>query len=420
MKLKEKIKDFWGLFNDDPGQKRTFSHVVLFFFVMLLLTLIARGTVGSRLATVRTVSPNVQELSETIHLSGTAAPIGNYPATVPAELPIDKVMKAVGNTVQEGDLLAMVDEAAFHDLLTRKQAALRQMEIQLESLVKMACSSSRELSAAQKQLQKAQDTLEKAQSALEKGDEEEKTAAQTELEAAEAALAQAQTEFDTILLYVQPSASVLALDIAAARKALGPLEQIRAAEGRITAHHSGELTAFQLAAGTVTDGTEEIVISTEHKGFALTFYASQEDYERLFHYKPALTAAQGDREETFKTYNPVMETLQSDWVTCTAKLNTTGWKDGGISLSGTLWEKTYNTCIPRSALRQDSSGYFVYVLDTVYTLMGIEQRVTRVDVFIEEMDGIYAAVQGDLSSNSQIVYASDRPLSSGDSVRVGP
>ena len=107
-------------------------------------------------------------------------------------------------------------------------------------------------------------------------------------------------------------------------------------------------------------------------------------------------------------------------VTFTAKLRETGWTDKGISITGDLWRSDYDLCVPMSALRQDSDGYFVYVMETTQTLMGTDKRIVRRDVYIENTDGPYAAVSGNISSNDQVILSSSKPLSDGDSVRVGP
>ena len=114
-----------------------------------------------------------------------------------------------------------------------------------------------------------------------------------------------------------------------------------------------------------------------------------------------------------------MTTLDQSFVTFTASLRETGWTTDPITVTGDLWKEEYDVCIPMSALRQDSDGYFVYVLSTTQTLMGIDKRVTRVDVSIEQTDGRYAAVSGSLGSE-QVILSSSKPLSDGDSVRVGP
>ena len=59
-------------------------------------------------------------------------------------------------------------------------------------------------------------------------------------------------------------------------------------------------------------------------------------------------------------------------------------------------------------------------METTQTLMGTDKRVVRRDIFIENTDGRYAAVSGDLNNSDQVILSSSKPLSDGDSVRVGP
>ena len=154
--------------------------------------------------------------------------------------------------------------------------------------------------------------------------------------------------------------------------------------------------------------------------FTVQFQASKEDANNILKYEPKLTATQEELKEELRSFDPDINTLGQDMVTFTAKLRETGWTDKGISITGDLWQSDYDLCIPMSALRQDSDGYFVYVMETTQTLMGIDKRVVRRDIYIENTDGRYAAVSGDISSNDQVILSSSKPLSDGDSVRVGP
>ena len=65
MKFKDKCKSIF--FSSD--RDRTFSHVLIFFFVMVLLTLIARGTAGAKLARVTLDSPSSGELSRSMRVT---------------------------------------------------------------------------------------------------------------------------------------------------------------------------------------------------------------------------------------------------------------------------------------------------------------------------------------------------------------
>ena len=415
MKLKEKLKNLRISFDND----RTFSHVLLFFFVMVLLTLIARGTAGAKLARVSVISPGGQELKQSVQFYGTAKPVANVFITVPGGLTIEKVLKEPMDSVAKGDAIALINQAALDELVIRQRASLRQMELSLESQLKWSDVSDRDLKAAQKACNKAQESFDK----IKDDDEvsvEDKTAAREKLNAAQETLRLAQEAYLEEMLLEQPGARTLVLDIAALQEKIDALVFFREQQYQILSESTGLLADLSLEENMVTTGNEVIGICTSGNGLTLTFQASKEDANNILKYEPDLKATQEELEEALRSFDPDINTLGQDMVTFTAKLRETGWTDKGISITGDLWRSDYDLCIPMSALRQDSDGYFVYVMETTQTLMGIDKRVVRRDIYIENTDGRYAAVSGDISSNDQVILSSSKPLSDGDSVRVGP
>lgn len=78
----------------------------------------------------------------------------------------------------------------------------------------------------------------------------------------------------------------------------------------------------------------------------------------------------------------------------------------------------YNTIIPLSALREDSNGKFVFVLEERSGALGTQQIVRRIDVTVQEINSTQAAVSGAFSSWEKLVERGDREIKNGDRVRV--
>ena len=415
MKLKDKFKNLRFPFDND----RTFSHVLLFFFVMVLLTLIARGTAGAKLARVTVISPSGAELKQSVQFYGTAKPVANVFITVPAGLPIEKVLKEPMDSVAKDEAIAMINQAALDELVIRQRASLRQMELSLESQLKWSGISTRDLEAAEKALSKAQEAYDKIRSDSDVS-VEDKTTAWDKIIAAQETLKLEQDAYYEEMLQKQPAARTMMLDIAALEEKVNALVFYQEQGYQILSESTGLIANQPFEENMVTTGSEVIGICTAGNGFTLTFQVSREDANNIFKYKPELTATQEELKELLRSFDPDINTLGQDVVTFTAKLRETGWTDKGITITGDLWKSDYDLCLPMSALRQDSHGYFVYVIETTQTLMGIDKRAVRRDIFIENTDGRYAAVSGDLNNSDQVILSSSKPLSDGDSVRVGP
>ena len=415
MKLKDKLKSMFLSSDRD----RTFTHVLLFFFVMVLLTLIARGTAGAKLARVSVISPGGQELKQSVQFFGTAKPVANVFITLPKGLTIEKILKEPMDSIAKGEAIALVNQAELDELVIRQRASLRQMELSLESQLKWSGISTRDLEAAQKAANKAQEAFDKIKNDAEVS-AEDKIAAREKLTAAQETLKLEQDAYYEEVLQKQPAARTMMLDIAALEEKIGALVFFQEQQYQILSESTGLLADLSLEENMVTTGNEVIGICTSGNGLTLTFQASKEDANNILKYEPKLTATQEELAEELRSFDPDFNTLGPDMVTFTAKLRETGWTDKGISITGDLWQSDYDLSIPMSALRQDSDGYFVYVMETTRTLMGIDKRVVRRDIYIENTDGRYAAVSGDISTNDQVILSSSKPLSDGDSVRVGP
>ena len=79
---------------------------------------------------------------------------------------------------------------------------------------------------------------------------------------------------------------------------------------------------------------------------------------------------------------------------------------------------SYDVLIPLAALREDSTGEFVYVMEQQSGSLGSSLYVRRVDVHVLDRDSSRAALQGGVSMRDTLVTRSERALSDGDRVRL--
>ena len=320
MKLKDKFKNLRFSFDND----RTLSHVFVFFFVMILLTLIARGTAGAKLARVSVISPGGQELKQSVQLYGTAKPVANIFITIPNGLTIEKVLKEPMDSVAKGEAIAVINQAALDEMVIRQRASLRQMELSLESQLKWSGISTRDIEDAEKALAKAQEAFDKIKSDSEVS-VEDKTAARDKVTAAQEALKLAQNAYNEEVLLKQPAARTMMLDIAALEDKINTLVFYQEQQYQILSESVGLLADQPLEENMITTGNEVIGICSSGNGFTLTFQASREDANNILKYEPDLKATQEELEEALRSFDPDINTLGQDMVTFTAKLRETGW-----------------------------------------------------------------------------------------------
>lgn len=422
------MKKIWE--RSDPEGK----HLLLCFLTVLALTLFARAFAGTAQAQVTVAVPQERILSGTFFASGTLTPLGTKEYPIVEGLVITDTAE-VGTDLEPGEPVALVDPDALEELLIRVEAEATQLELRIEALLvdntpsRDAVTDAEDAVSDAKALKKeCQAALESAQEALEQAAEEEKAAheaavraTEQELESAKEALAEAQKQLQREeAAYAEAKsrakrdresneaeASVLQLDLDRVKERLEDLEAVRDAGYAVTAPQSGALA--EITAGSYS-------MTNPYGGNLLTFTLDAEDAELL---NAGMKVTISREEQTAELYGCTVVTSGEMGTTFQASVLKTGWEPGKVSVSGNLWEEEHNTCVPVEALRRDSGGYFLFVLDRRADLWRIEQTVRKVYVSPERLDGAWAAVSG-LEPGKQVVVTSSKPLTEGSRVRVIP
>lgn len=436
------------------------TQLLKLFVIVLLLTLFARGTAGNAAAKVTVVFPESRTLSEEVFTFGTLSPRGTEPYIIPDGLVITEVLAQVGDSLAPGSPLAAVDPQALDELLTRQEAQLRQMEMQYEALMDDCAPSDDAVRQAQKLLSNAKELrddlksgLATALEAVTSAQEQLALAAEEDKESIEAALEQAKNDAASLRSQLddaeeavddatdtlararadysdaleqanrdqqsnEAAASVLMLDIEKASEYVSALIAVRDDDYRIVTSGTGDLASLPFVPGDLTQG-HSFMLSNPYAGLTLSFRIPKEDAQYL---TPATRVSISREKETLELTGcgADPETDDPQQVPFTALVRNETWESGPVNVQVLLWEEQYPTCVPVTALRQDSRGYYVFVLEQKANLWGVEQTVSRVDVQVVRLDAAYAAVSGSLNKGAQVILNSSKPLTEGSRVRVTP
>lgn len=98
--------------------------------------------------------------------------------------------------------------------------------------------------------------------------------------------------------------------------------------------------------------------------------------------------------------------------------------DGSLSRTGnavlnvTEESKRYRKCIPRSALHDERSGYYVMVVDEEKTILGIKPVARYEPVTLIEHNDEYAAVEGNILEDDKIIVDVNKAVKEGERVRI--
>lgn len=102
----------------------------------------------------------------------------------------------------------------------------------------------------------------------------------------------------------------------------------------------------------------------------------------------------------------------------TAYLESGNWKAGAVSITAELSSTAYDQTLPASALYQDNTGPFVYVIEERSTVLGLQYVLIRTPVTCLETNGSTAAVSGLFDPSAKVVVSTTRTLQEGARVRL--
>lgn len=189
----------------------------------------------------------------------------------------------------------------------------------------------------------------------------------------------------------------------------------------ITAPINGTITGINVTAGTTTvPDTALATILPEGKGYSLSFSVTKDQAKRV---------AVGDVAEIQNSwyYSDVTAVLSRVRVDpenpSTNQLLTfdiTGEVVAGQSLSLSVGQKSsmYDMVVPNSAIREDSNGKFILIVEAKSSPLGNRYFAERVDVEVLASDDTKSAVSGALEGWEYVITTSNKPVESGKQVRL--
>lgn len=151
----ERLRALLPRFSDE-GQKKAAKAIVRFFILILVLTLVARGTAGATLPKVDTTRPAGGEIIQRVRGSGTVTASDSFTIPLPAGLTVGQLLVDPGQSVAEGDALARFDPAEIEEQLRREQAALDELALKLKQLQRAQPHDGSALAAARLALERTQ------------------------------------------------------------------------------------------------------------------------------------------------------------------------------------------------------------------------------------------------------------------------
>ena len=118
-----------------PNQWHTGVAMLRFLALMLLLTLLVRGTAATTLPVVSVTAPYQGVVTQSFTVSGQISPGIGTPLTIPEGLLVEQIFVQPGDPVTEGQTLALLSLDDVRAEIEQVQASMQQHQVQANQLL---------------------------------------------------------------------------------------------------------------------------------------------------------------------------------------------------------------------------------------------------------------------------------------------
>ena len=199
-------------------------------------------------------------------------------------------------------------------------------------------------------------------------------------------------------------------------------EAAKGTNATITADISGTVTSINVTAGNTTSAAVPVaVLQPEGQGYSLSFSVTNEQARRL---------NVGDRADLVNAWryddvNVVLASIKPDTSDPGQKklltFDVTGNVVAGQTFNVVVGQQSANFdyVVPNSAIREDSNGKFILIVESKPTPLSTRYRAVRVDVEVLASDDSRSAITGGtLYSYAFVITTSTQPVEPGQQVRL--
>ncbi len=196
--------------------------------------------------------------------------------------------------------------------------------------------------------------------------------------------------------------------------------QAKSTGTEITSPISGTVTDIAVTAGTTVNANDVMMtIQPENKAYVLQFSVTENQAKKV---------RVGDTAEILNNWygndvSAVVSAIRKDPQNRTNSIIICEMKgDVSVGDSYTLsigeQSSNYDTIVPTSAIREDSNGKFILIIESKSTPLGNRYYARRVDVDVITSDDTKSAVTGALEGYEYVITTTTKPIKENEQVRL--
>lgn len=439
MNKKKKIISFWG------------RGFLLLMGIMVLFTVISKAAASFTVANVSVTEPTSRKIQHTLIVEGRIEKNRELSVMTQPDLLVKRVLASVGQRVEKGEVLAVLDEVHLREQLDYVRGEKRALELQNEAVMQnqrqaenkrlrdrsqaqedyelLKEKNKRTLAGLSGELEKAKRTLKKAER---QKDKESSLVAQREVaekrEAYKAARIAAKEEEKVAKRAIreaqgQPEADnsieINNIAIKKLEKQIGKLTDLEEMKGEILAPRDGVITEILVNVGQKTLDSAIFTMTDDREGFLFAAKMTPEE-AALVSMGDIVTLTASGREEKDLSITSLELDESKEFMVVTVLLPAESFHLGETASMKVTQESENHSCtIPITALRQESGRYYVLVVEKQNTILGEQEKAVKEEVKVLDKNEMYAALESEsIKEDSQIIADSDRYVEAGDKVRL--
>lgn len=438
----------------DMKQRKWIRITVVFFALMIVLTIFSRATASAARAKVTVTKAEGKTIAHEMKTSGTIEARDYNLQYVPEGLMIRSLQVSPGDTVTTNDVLFTVDTQKL-------QEDIKELETQLSAETKKdaltvsraeqtyqeaeadAARAKDEAYRAYTEAKDAYDNYKKTQSLSGSDVSEEAVGSGSDENAAnelKTAMDSAKDAYDDVVWeqdkLVRAAADSLKqtkedLELTDTGKQLSDkLEDLRKYlqnDGQVLAEYAGTVGQIMVTPGSETVEGAAVLIADSSDMVRLTATLTEDSLDEKTGESTVTIKGRNSegKEETYTVEDISVAGKTEENENGTQKMyQLTADIPGTLYPVGSTVEITisqnaseYDTCIPLASLRQSGTDeYFIYITEEEDTVLGTETVARKLPVTILDMDESYAAIEGEISGS--VIVTTNKDIVDGSRIRI--
>lgn len=441
MKLKTRNAAFW------------LKGLAWLLLIMFLFTIASRAADSFTVAKVSVVSPSERKLQYSVIAEGRIEKNREISVLTCPDLLVKSIWVNEGQRVKKGELLAKLDNGSLKEQIDKIEDEKRSLELedaaaeanrrqeqrkQQQGLARAKNDYAQtkkknetSFARAKKELEKAKERLERQKkkgkgqgensvAALRAVLEEKRKAYQELKEAGKAEEQAAKRAIEDAMpdVIVDNSTAIHQISIKNLNKQLQKLQEVKKQKGKILAPADGVITEVLVSVGQRTPDSVIFNMTDDSAGLKFVGQLAKEEAKYV---SPGdtVTIHTAEKEEEVLVTSLEMDESR-EFMDITALLPAKSFSLGETASLRVVQEsERYSCTVPLTAVYQDASKAYVYLVQQEDTILGKQEVARKIEITVLEKNDAYAALEPDVLDNgSRIVADTDRFVESGDRVRT--